>query len=164
MQKYNIDANHVIRHYDVNGKPCPGIYGWNAETGNESKWQNFLSRINDGKPVLVTYATDNLRNGDRGDTVKIMQTMLNAIGYSCGTADGIFGKNTETALIQFQKDHNLDADGIYGKKSKAALESADQTPTPTETKPVQGLQATALKNLSESELIKTVGPLFTKDQ
>ncbi len=30
MQKYNIDADHVIRHYDVNGKPCPGIYGWNA--------------------------------------------------------------------------------------------------------------------------------------
>ena len=164
MQKYNIDANHVIRHYDVNGKPCPGIYGWNAETGNESKWKNFLSRINDGKPVSVTYTTENLRNGDRGDAVKTMQTMLNTIGYSCGNADGIFGKNTETALIQFQKDHNLDADGIYGKKSKAVLESAYQTPTPTEAKSAQGLQATALKNLSESELIKTVGPLFTKDQ
>jgi len=164
MQKYNIDANHVIRHYDVNGKPCPGIYGWNAETGNESKWKNFLSRINDGKLISVTYATENLRNGDRGDVVKTMQTMLNAIGYSCGAADGIFGKNTEKALIQFQKDHNLDTDGIYGKKSKAVLESAYQTPTPTEAKSAQGLQATALKNLSESELIKTVGPLFTKDQ
>lgn len=137
MQKYNIDADHVIRHYDVNGKPCPGIYGWNAETGNESKWKNFLSRINDGKPVSVTYATDNLRNGDRGDAVKTMQTMLIAIGYSCGSsgADGAFGKNTETALIQFQKDHDLDADGIYGKKSKAALEAAyqniNQTATPT---------------------------------
>ena len=53
-----------------------------------------------------------------------MQSMLIAIGYSCGNsgADGDFGNNTLNALLSFQKDHNLDADGIYGKKSKAALE------------------------------------------
>ena len=27
MAEYGIDAAHVIRHYDVNGKPCPGIIG-----------------------------------------------------------------------------------------------------------------------------------------
>ena len=41
MQKYNIDADHVIRHYDVNGKPCPGIYGWNLDSGNEKEWNKF---------------------------------------------------------------------------------------------------------------------------
>lgn len=45
MQKYNIDADHVIRHYDVNGKPCPGIYGWNADTGDESAWRAFHARL-----------------------------------------------------------------------------------------------------------------------
>lgn len=45
MQKYDIDADHVIRHYDVNGKPCPGIIGWNAETGDESKWKAFKARL-----------------------------------------------------------------------------------------------------------------------
>ena len=35
MELYRIDTAHVIRHYDVNGKQCPGIIGWNADTGNE---------------------------------------------------------------------------------------------------------------------------------
>jgi N-acetylmuramoyl-L-alanine amidase CwlA len=45
MKKYGIDADHVIRHYDVNGKPCPGIIGWNAETGDESKWKAFKKML-----------------------------------------------------------------------------------------------------------------------
>lgn len=45
MEKYGIDAGHVIRHYDVNGKPCPGIIGWNAETRDESKWKAFKARL-----------------------------------------------------------------------------------------------------------------------
>lgn len=45
MQTYGIAADHVIRHYDVTGKPCPGIKGWNAESGSESAWNDFKSKI-----------------------------------------------------------------------------------------------------------------------
>lgn len=45
MQLYGIDAEHVIRHYDVNGKPCPGVIGWNKDSGDESKWVDFKKRI-----------------------------------------------------------------------------------------------------------------------
>lgn len=45
MAQYGVDADHVIRHYDVNGKPCPGIIGWNAESGDESKWNWFKSQL-----------------------------------------------------------------------------------------------------------------------
>ena len=45
MKEYNIDADHVIRHYDVNGKQCPGIIGWNADTGSEQKWVEFKQRV-----------------------------------------------------------------------------------------------------------------------
>ena len=45
MQLYGIDAEHVIRHYDVNGKPCPGVIGWNKDSGDESKWADFKKRI-----------------------------------------------------------------------------------------------------------------------
>lgn len=124
MQKYNIDANHVIRHYDVNGKPCPGIYGWNADTGNESQWKDFQSRINDGKTIPVI-TNNNLQKGSTGESVKTMQSMLIALGYNCGNsgADGDFGQNTLSALKAFQKDNNLDIDGIYGPKSKEKLEN-----------------------------------------
>lgn len=50
MQLYGIDADHVIRHYDVNGKPCPGVIGWNKDSGDESKWLAFHAAIG-GKPI-----------------------------------------------------------------------------------------------------------------
>lgn len=45
MKEYGIDAAHVIRHYDVNGKPCPGIIGWSADSGDDSKWKAFHKRL-----------------------------------------------------------------------------------------------------------------------
>lgn len=45
MYEYNIDVDHVIRHYDVTGKPCPGIIGWNIDTGDDSKWLDFKSKL-----------------------------------------------------------------------------------------------------------------------
>lgn len=45
MKEYDINIDHVIRHYDVNGKLCPGIIGWNAESGDESKWNAFKSSL-----------------------------------------------------------------------------------------------------------------------
>ena len=50
MQLYGIDADHVIRHYDCNGKCCPGVPGWNADSGNEAKWNDFHSAIG-GEPI-----------------------------------------------------------------------------------------------------------------
>lgn len=45
MKKYNIPADRVVRHYDCTGKPCPGIIGWNADSGSEAEWEKFKKRI-----------------------------------------------------------------------------------------------------------------------
>lgn len=45
MDKYNIPASNVIRHYDVTGKLCPGVIGWNPASGDESKWNEFKKRL-----------------------------------------------------------------------------------------------------------------------
>lgn len=65
-----------------------------------------------------------LRKGDNGSAVEIMQKMLIACGYSCGSygADGDFGGDTEKTLKRFQKDYGLDVDGEYGPISKKKLE------------------------------------------
>ena len=47
MQTYNIPAERVIRHYDVSGKLCPGIIGWNEDSGNTTEWKHFKERISD---------------------------------------------------------------------------------------------------------------------
>ena len=130
MKKYNIPPERVVRHFDISGKWCPGIIGWNADSGDESKWKAFKARIGDGGSVSVntgsTGGSTLLKKGSRGDAVKSMQIMLNAAGYSCGAADGIFGNKTLGALKAFQKDHGLAVDGLYGEKSAAALKAAYQ--------------------------------------
>lgn len=50
MAEYGIDAAHVIRHYDVTGKPCPGIIGWNEDTGSAAKWAAFKARLGAATP------------------------------------------------------------------------------------------------------------------
>ena len=72
---------------------------------------------NGEKPVL--------KKGDRGDAVKEAQTKLIKKGYSCGStgADGIFGKNTEAAVKQFQTDSGLLASGEINAATWAALDA-----------------------------------------
>ena len=58
IKKYNIPFENIIRHYDVTGKICPGIIGWNEEviyninTGKATskrstsdKWIEFKNRL-----------------------------------------------------------------------------------------------------------------------
>lgn len=45
MKEYGIVPNNVYRHYDTTGKLCPGIIGWNEDTGNIDKWNDFKQRI-----------------------------------------------------------------------------------------------------------------------
>lgn len=59
-----------------------------------------------GRP-MVSY-------GSRGDAVRKLQELLNALGYDCGSVDGIFGSKTKAAVLAFQKANGLGADGIVG--------------------------------------------------
>lgn len=45
MMKYNIQLVHVVRHYDISGKLCPGIIGWNKESGSEKDWEEFKKKL-----------------------------------------------------------------------------------------------------------------------
>ena len=52
--------------------------------------------------------------GSRGDAVRKLQELLNALDYDCGSVDGIFGSKTKAAVLAFQKANGLAADGIVG--------------------------------------------------
>lgn len=69
--------------------------------------------------VLVELNT--LKNGSKGEQVKTVQRLFNAMGYDCGTVDGIFGMKTKNATISFQQSCELSADGIIGEKTWNAL-------------------------------------------
>lgn len=55
--------------------------------------------------------------GSRGNEVRQIQTKLKQLGYYKGNIDGIFGKDTKTAVIAFQKNCGLTQDGIAGPKT-----------------------------------------------
>lgn len=65
-----------------------------------------------------------LRLGSRGSDVIKLQTALNALGYACGAADGIFGVKTEAAVRRFQRAQQLAVDGVAGRMTWTAIERA----------------------------------------
>ena len=46
QEKYGIDNDHVIRHYDVNGKPCPWCWTNVAPYNGEIAWKTFKDKLN----------------------------------------------------------------------------------------------------------------------
>lgn len=85
-------------------------------------------------------ALPTIRRGDKGPYVTKAQTALKQRGYSLGSAgiDGDFGKATEAAVKQFQRDWGLDADGVIGPKTWKMLESTPAKQT-TYTVTIKGL-------------------------
>lgn len=64
-----------------------------------------------------------LRLGSRNAYVLAWQNYLTTLDYDCGEPDGIYGKRTEAAVIQYQKDHPEcgKPDGIIGKRTWASI-------------------------------------------
>lgn len=69
MAEHGIPAENVIRHFDVNGKPCPGVVGWNPLTGSDAAWKSFHAAIGgkqeSGLPYMVRVTIEdlNIRTG-----------------------------------------------------------------------------------------------------
>jgi N-acetylmuramoyl-L-alanine amidase len=70
-----------------------------------------------------------LRRGSSGSAVLTLQRRLNALGYWCGRADGVFGHLTQQAVWALQKVAGLSRDGVVGALTWAALD-AGRRPTP----------------------------------
>lgn len=57
MKKFNVPIERVVRHYDISGKICPGIIGWNNAglndangnkmniMNNSQEWEKFKKRL-----------------------------------------------------------------------------------------------------------------------
>lgn len=102
------------------------------------------------EPVVTTPSNNKtkptLRRGDKGEYVTLLQTKLLNLKYSLPKfgADGDFGKETESAVKQFQTDHGLTADGVVGPKTWKELDS-DKEIAPKK------LYTVTIQHLSQSE-------------
>ncbi len=138
MKEYNVDIDHVIRHFDVNGKHCPAYFMVQKE------WDKFKDRILEKSIRFKKPSSTWVRNVQKklgatvdgipgpetlSKTIKLskwtnakhpvvvqVQNRLNSLGYTCGKADGIYGDKTEAAVKKLQKAAKITpAEGWLGK-------------------------------------------------
>ena len=62
-----------------------------------------------------------VRIGSQGQSVKDAQSALKKAGFDPGAIDGIFGRQTQAAVMKFQQSKKLAADGVVGAKTWTAL-------------------------------------------
>jgi len=60
--------------------------------------------------------------GDNGPVVQAYQQRLKALHFDPGTVDGVFGQDTEYAVVAVEKLYGMDRDGRIGPMVKLALE------------------------------------------
>lgn len=93
-----------------------------ARLQDECNKQGFSNQKVDGIAGPITLAgCPMLKKGSEGNITKWVQTVLNTLGYTCGSIDGIFGNNTKNAVMKYQEDNGLVADGIVGVKTWSKL-------------------------------------------
>lgn len=90
MKKYKVDVNHVIRHFDVNGKHCPAYFM------NEKVWKEFKKRlIDENKTGKVTKNNKNPMNSSFKVKVDIEDLNIRkGPGTNYGKTGKVTGKGT----------------------------------------------------------------------
>jgi predicted component of type VI protein secretion system len=68
--------------------------------------------------------TSELKPGDSGAQVAVLQRALASLGFSTGKIDGQYGPSTEAAVERFQRSAQLTPDGIVGPATLTALATA----------------------------------------
>lgn len=63
------------------------------------------------KPQLLQYC-----NSYKADCV-VLQALLNAHHFACGSADGFYGAKTQAAVFKAQRYYKIEADGICGPQT-----------------------------------------------
>lgn len=81
-------------------------------------------------------ATRTLTLGMTGNDVYALQERLIELRYLSGVADGVFGTETQAALIAFQKNNGLTADGNAGSSTLKKLAGSCKAATRTTPTPV----------------------------
>ena len=118
----NGDSSYYVTEEEINVN-AKGKDGHNLV----AYWMRYVGDEETEKPEYedkeVELKVRQLHKGMTGGDVKSLQRLLFADGYSVGKSgdDGDFGNDTEKAVINYQKDHELDPDGIAGEKTLTEL-------------------------------------------
>ena len=85
-----------------------GSAGYDTQRGTF----RLQSRNDNGK---YTFYVKEIRRGDQGESVILLQCCLKTDGYYHGAIDGDFGEQTEASLRKWEIVHSLEVTGVCGK-------------------------------------------------
>lgn len=137
LNQYGWDTSHLKRHYDASRKHCP------RRILDEGLWDSFVK-------CTASYMK---KNGSEAETpVKPEAKKIYRVRKTWTDSKSQIGayeylENAKTACPAGYS--------VFDENGKTIYKNDLQT---------EGMQATELKNLQPAELIKKIGPLFTKDQ
>ena len=104
-----------------------------------------------------------LRNGDKGDDVKLLQKRLKDLGYYKSTIDGKMGKGTVNALKDFQQAHGLTDDGVAGLATYAILFSENALKKGTTPTPQPTAEATPAPAVTAAQAVSASWPTLRRN-
>lgn len=132
LTQFNVDAAQAPEPPATNLKPTPAKNNWIERLQAELNSQGFRDKYGDKLTVdniageLTLQACPMVRIGARGGITKLIQERLgekHKIGVQ-GGYDGTYGKGTQAAVMELQKQKSIKVDGITGKDTwKKLLES-----------------------------------------
>ncbi len=118
----------VVECQQRHGLDPDGVVGPATEAalsrGSQTVSQSF--NTSDQNSSNATYGGV-LQQGDQGIAVSDLQSRLRAAGYYSGAINGVFGQQTEDAVISLQRARGLTADGIAGYQVTQALAGSSTT-------------------------------------
>lgn len=113
LQNYwNYPWNCVMRY---KGSKTATNTGSGTGTQSKNDGQNLNTENHRWNPLTLQQS-----NAYSSDCV-VLQALLNAHHFACGSADGFFGAKTQAAVNRAQQYYGLTVDGICGKKTWAKL-------------------------------------------
>lgn len=124
--KYGNNMTNAARRFQGQfGLAADGIIG--PQTWNKIVAVSKGVRDKNNTSVTSQYPGYVLNSGSQGDSVRFIQSYLNAVnsyigaGWPTLTVDGIYGSMTKQVVRNFQTKYNLKADGIVGRNTWAFI-------------------------------------------
>ena len=167
MDAYCIDISHVVRHYDVSGTLCPGIIGWNEDSGHAESWYAFRQACrkrsklaNRGSGCTITGSEILYVLSENGITCTadeaFLQTTFSSLAVHSGqTAPGALffckGKHFHPEYLRSAAEN-----GAVGYLSETKIEAAIPCLLVSDIAAAMGLVAQAFYSFPQKELT-TVG-------
>lgn len=119
-----LTSNEDAMHFEVSKEKLlewqkAGLFGPVSKQRTEVV-ASEVSKSSHVSSTSMDHSRFELRKGDKGPKVEILQNSLRAHNYNI-ISDGRFGSKTEAALKDFQRKHDLTPNGVAGIKTSLYL-------------------------------------------